>query len=71
MVKILAVCYNKIKSEVFKMKQFTEEELRLIGDKVFDQIKAESTDGNDIKMSVVDITLHTIEKFILELQKEN
>lgn len=53
------------------MKQFTEEELSLICDSVFDQIKAESTDDNDIKMSVVDVTLHTIEKFILELQKEN
>ena len=65
------MCYNKIKNEVFKMKQFTEEELSLICDKVFDQIKAESTNDNDIKMSIVDITLHTIEKFILELQKEN
>ena len=54
------------------MKQFTIEELSLICDKFFDQIKAESTnDDDDIKMSIVDITLHTIEKFILELQKEN
>lgn len=66
------LCYNKNKiKEDIVMEKFTEENLNVICDEVYDEIKNESElDEDSVVLSEVNVTLNVIKKFILKMQNK-